>query len=132
MKVIGLLGHLNHSNNGITELLDAHGVGIDYNAELVKTAGINAVVEGVTSKWLVYDFNEDKDDLFRKLISTYHVTHVFVYLVPKQLALLTIRTILTKLCKTGVVVCCHKFHPTYLIPARLDTLMKLAVYDETS
>jgi hypothetical protein len=30
------------------------------------------------------------------------------------------------------VVCCHKFYPEYLTPARRDALMELAVYDKSS
>jgi hypothetical protein len=110
----------------------AHGVGIDYNAELIKTAGINSELEGVNARWLIYNFNDDRADLASQLIMTHQVTHVFVYLVPKQLALRTVRGILTRLCESGVVVCCHKFYPGYLTPARRDVLMELVVYDETS
>jgi len=52
--------------------------------------------------------------------------------VPKQLALQTVRHILTRLCESGVVVCCHKFYPQYLTPARRDIMMDLIVYDQTS
>lgn len=82
--------------------------------------------------WLIYDFNEDQEDIVDQLVNTHHVTHVFVYLTPKQLALPTLRKILTSLCRGGVVVCCYKFFPEYLSPARKDLLMELVVYDETS
>jgi hypothetical protein len=52
---------------------------------------------------LIYDFNDDREDLVSQLIDGHQVTHVFVYLVPKQLALLTVRAILTRLCGSGVV-----------------------------
>jgi hypothetical protein len=111
----------------------AHGVGIDYNASLLETAGINAdKLKDVNIEWLIYNFNDDNEDLVSQLITTHHVTHVFIYLTPKQLALQTVRKILTKLCEGGVVVCCHKFFPLYLKPARRNTLMELVVYDETS
>lgn len=82
--------------------------------------------------WLIYDFNDDQEDLVDQLITAHHVTHVFIYLTPKQLALPTVRKILTRLCQGSVVVCCHKFFPEYLTPARKDLLMELVVYDETS
>ncbi|TVY85111.1 hypothetical protein LSUE1_G000440 [Lachnellula suecica] len=127
--VIGLLSHI----NGLTKSIStANGVGIDYNAELINTAGINSKAAGVNAEWLIYDFNNDLDDLVDQLITTHQVTHVFIYLVPKQLALETVRNILTKLARSGVVLCCHKFFPLYLKPARRDVLMDLVVYDETS
>ncbi|TID26399.1 hypothetical protein E2P81_ATG00876 [Venturia nashicola] len=128
--LIGLLGHI----NALTENSSvAQGVGIDYNAKLIETAGINsALIKGMTIAWLVYDFNDDHEDLVDQLITVHHVTHVFIYLTPKQLALPTVRTILTRLCSNSIVVCCHKFFPEYLTPARRDLLMELAVYDETS
>ncbi|RDI81047.1 hypothetical protein Vi05172_g9011 [Venturia inaequalis] len=109
------------------------GVGIDYNAKLIETAGINsALIKDIKIDWLVYDFNDDKEDLVNQLITAHHVTHVFIYLTPKQLALPTVRSILTRLCAESVVVCCHKFFPEYLTPAGRDELMELVVYDETS
>lgn len=110
----------------------AAGVGIDYDAELIKSAGRKSELENVDAQWLVYNFNDDQDDLVSQLTATHQVTHVFVYLIPKQLALQTVRRILTRLCKSGVVVCCYKFHPQYLTPARRDAVMELVVYDETS
>lgn len=83
-------------------------------------------------EWLIYDFNDDQEDLVNQLIATHLVTHVFIYLTPKQLALPTVRRILTRLCAGGLVVCCHKFFPEYLTPARRDLLMELVVFDETS
>jgi hypothetical protein len=110
----------------------AHGLGIDYNADLIKSAGIKSELEGVSAQWLIYNFNDDQEDLVGQLTNTHHVTHVFIYLVPKQLALQTVRHILTRLCESGVVVCCHKFYPQYLTPARRDIMMDLIVYDQTS
>lgn len=122
---------LDHINVLAKRVTTAHGVGVDYDAALIKSAGMRSELEGVNAEWLIYDFNADEDDLFSQLVA-YHVTHVFVYLVPKQLAMQTVRLILTRLCASGVVVCCHKFHPQYLTPARRDDLMGLVVYDETS
>jgi len=125
--LIGLLGHINSiTHTTITTAI--HGVGIDYNAQLIATAMLNAVSVGESVRWLTYDFNEDQDDLFSQLVA-HNVTHVFVYLVPKQLALRTVRAILTRLCESGVVVCCHKFQPAYLTASRSDTLMDLVVYE---
>jgi hypothetical protein len=124
-----LLDHINAPSDNIAV---AHGVGIDYNAELIESAGTRSQLEGVDVQWLIYNFNDDHDDLVSQLLITHHVTHVFIYLVPKQLALPTVRHILTSLCKSGVVVCCYKFHPRYLTPARHDILMELVVYDERS
>jgi hypothetical protein len=125
-----LLGHINALTSSISV---AHGVGIDYNASLIETAGINsALIKGMNIEWLIYDFNDDQEDLVNQLITTHHVTHVFIYLTPKQLALQTVRKILTRLCGGGVMVCCHKFFPGYLTPARRDLLMELVVYDKTS
>jgi len=127
--VISLLGHINSSSNIIPTVT---GVGIDYDAALIKSAGINSKIKDVDAQWLIYDFNDDDDDLVNQLINIHQVTHVFIALVPKQLALLTVRSILTRLCESGVVVCCYKFHPGYLTPARSDILMDLVVYDKTS
>lgn len=128
--LIGLLGHINRITH-TTSSTAVHGVGIDYNAAPIKTATVNAVSAGEHVYWLTYDFNEDREDLFGQL-TRQHVTHVFVYLVPKQLALRTVRQILTRLCESGVVVCCHKFQPGYLTPTRRDTLMDLVVYERTT
>ncbi|KAJ7765503.1 hypothetical protein DFH07DRAFT_810851 [Mycena maculata] len=127
--LIGLLAHINRITH-TTSTTAVRGVGIDYNAALIKTATLNAISAGEHVQWLTYDFNEDRDDLFAQLAHQ-HVTHVFVYLVPKQLALQTVRRILTRLCESGVVVCCHKFQPTYLTGTRRDTLMDLVVYERT-
>ncbi|KAJ7146591.1 hypothetical protein C8R44DRAFT_17043 [Mycena epipterygia] len=124
--LISLLSHIN-SITHTTSATAVHGVGIDYNAGLIETAALNAVSAGEHVRWLTYDFNEDREDLCGQL-ARQHVTHVFVYLVPKQLALGTVRGILTRLCESGVVVCCHKFQPTYLTATRRDTLMDLVVY----
>jgi ubiquinone/menaquinone biosynthesis C-methylase UbiE len=125
--LISLLGHIN-SITQTTSKTAVRGVGIDYNAQLIATATLNAVTEGESVRWLTYDFNEDQTDLVSQLVA-YHVTHVFVYLVPQQLALQTVRGILTRLCESGVVVCCHKFQPTYLTATRCDKLMDLCVYE---
>lgn len=125
--LIGLLSHLNTITQTTTETA-IHGVGIDYNAQLIETATVNAVAVGKSVRWLTYDFNEDLDDLAAQLLAL-DVTHVFVYLVPKQLALQTVRGILTRLYERGVVVCCHKFLPAYLTASRRDDLMNLAVYE---
>ena len=125
--VISLLDHINETSNSI-----ATGVGIDYDTALIKSAGVASEIRGVDSQWLVYDFNDDQDDLVNQLINIHQVTHVFIALVPKQLALLTVRGILTRLCESGVVVCCYKFHPLYLTPVKRDVLMDLVVYDRTS
>lgn len=133
--LIGLLGHIN--TTPVPSLKPSltlpttiiAGLGIDYNASLIATAGLNAITEGVSASWLVYDFNEDSSDLSAQLEER-GVTHVFVYLVPKQLALATVRGILTKLWEGGVCVCCHKFQPGYLVAARRDVVMDLVVYEK--
>ncbi|RDW92639.1 hypothetical protein BP5796_02033 [Coleophoma crateriformis] len=127
--LIGLLGHIDSHTLGATT---ARGIGVDYNAELIKDASTRSISEGINATWIVYDFNNDEEDLASLLMNTHHVTHVFIYLVPKQLMMQTVRRILTRLCASGVVVCCHKFFPAYLTPARCDTRMELMVYDETS
>lgn len=128
-QVLGLLSHINKLNS--PDIIAANGVGVDYNAELIENAGVRSKLEGIEAKWLVYDFNSDEDDIVNQLKALL-VTHVFIYLTPKQMALSTVRKILTRLCRSGVVVCCHKFFPLYLTPARRDLVMELAVYDETS
>lgn len=87
-QVIGLLGHINGVANNLTT---AQGIGIDYNAELIKTAGLNSNTQGAKAEWLIYNFNDDQDDLGSTLINAHQVTHVFIYLVPKQLAMPTVR-----------------------------------------
>lgn len=123
-----LINLLQHINSKISN--PVHGVGIDYNAGLIKTATVNALSAGQSVKWLTYDFNEDRDDLSGQLASDL-VTHVFVYLVPKQLALKTVRRILTRLYESGVIICCHKFQPSYLEATRKDELMNLVVYSQS-
>ncbi|KAJ7262861.1 hypothetical protein C8J57DRAFT_1334024 [Mycena rebaudengoi] len=127
--LIGLLGHIN-SITHTTSTTAIRGVGIDYDAALTKTAVLNAKSAGENVCWLTYDFNADEDDLFGQLARK-HVTHVFVYLVPKQLARLTVRRILTQLCESGLMVCCHKFQPEYFTATRRDTLPDLVVYERT-
>ncbi|KAF8217204.1 hypothetical protein K438DRAFT_1798434 [Mycena galopus ATCC 62051] len=124
--IIGLLGRVNDMHP--TRTVAVRGVGVDYNGGLIKTAALNAVSAGVHVSWLTYDFNEDLDDLCGQL-GRQNVTHLFVYLVPKQLALRTVRRILTRLHESGVVVCCHKFQPDYLTATRRDMLMDLVVYE---
>ncbi|KAJ7721035.1 hypothetical protein B0H16DRAFT_379531 [Mycena metata] len=123
--LISLLAHLNRDSARTTAV---HGFGVDYNAALLETAALNAVSAGEIIRWLAYDFNADTNDLCAQLVLA-RVTHVFVYLVPKQLALQTVRAILERLCENGVVVCCHKFQPKYLTPTRRDSLMDLVVYE---
>jgi len=125
--LIGLLTYINTLTK-TTINTAVHGLGIDYNAELIKTATINAISAGESAQWLTYDFNEDQNDLFGQLL-VQGVTHVFVYLVPKQLALKTVRRLLTRLCESGVMVCCHKFQPAYLRATSTDALMDLVVYE---
>lgn len=127
--LIGLLRHLNLPPSLPTAV---QGLGIDYNAPLIATATINALDARQVAAWLVYDFNADLEDLAAQL-ERRGVTHVFVYLVPKQLALPTVRSILERLVEGGVCVCCHKFQPRYLVASRTDALMDLVVYErETS
>lgn len=121
--LIGLLAHVNLAN-----LSTVHGVGVDYDPELVKVGKADALAAGETVAWMVYDFNEDRDDIVAQL-GLHGVTHVFCYLVPKQLALPTVRRILTRLWEGGVCICCHKFQPTYLTPTRTDELLNLVVYE---
>jgi len=64
---------------------------------------VQSTLQNVNASWLIYDFNDNREDLVSQLIDGHQVTHVFVYLVPKQLALLTVRAILTRLCGSGVV-----------------------------
>lgn len=126
--LIGLLKHINAISRQATATTSPIlGVGVDYNAEMIAVATTNAVSEGESVKWLTYDFNLDKSDLVGQL-NILHVTHVFVYLVPKQLALDTVRGILTKLQENGIVICCHKFQPTYLTAVKRDVLMDLVLY----
>ncbi|KAK0103258.1 hypothetical protein ONS95_005292 [Cadophora gregata] len=86
--VLGLLGHINSPKSNLST---AQGVGIDYNAELIKTAGINSNTQGAKAEWLIYNFNDDQDDVASTLIDTHQITHMFIYLVPKQLAMPTVR-----------------------------------------
>lgn len=135
--LIGLLTHLNRPSLPVHSLTTpipqpylSTGFGIDYNATLIATATLNALTSNQPSSWLVYDFNLDADNLFSK-IQAKGVTHVFIYLVPKQLELKTVRRLLERLVEEGVCVCCHKFQPAYL-EARLrrrDALMDLCVYE---
>ena len=78
----------------------AKGIGIDYSPTLLSTALDSSKTANLPITWLLYDFNSDAHDLFAQLMAL-HVTHVFVYLVPKQLALKTVRGILTRLCGKG-------------------------------
>lgn len=123
--VVGLLGHLNTGSR----LTAVEGVGVDYDAALIRSATLNSGSAGVKVDWLIYDFNKDEDDLVNQLIDIHHITHLFIYLLPKQLALPTVRAILTRLWESGVVVCCHKYHPLYLTGVRFDKLMELVVYE---
>ena len=122
--LIDLLQHITK-----TAPLTTSGFGIDYSASLIATAILNAATAGEKAQWLVYDFNLDEDDLFGQM-GKEGVTHMFVYLVPQQLALKTVRTLLMRLCESGVVICCHKFQPACLGAWRLgeDELMDLVVY----
>lgn len=122
--LIGLLGHCNTPS-----LSRVGGVGVDYDPSFITTAGVNSVAKGESVDWITYDFNADLDDLVAKLLLL-GVTHVFTYLVPKQLALLTVRTILMRLWESGVSICCHKFQPLYFEATRTDVLMDLAVYEK--
>jgi hypothetical protein len=133
-SVLSLLRHINTPNpiSGRLCRPPATGVGVDYDADLIKTAGLESTRQKLSVDWLIYDFNADLEDIVGQLLSAHNVTHVFVALVPKQLALPSVRKILTSLCKRGALVCCYKYHPLYLKAARSDELMNLVVYDETS
>ncbi|CAG8974367.1 hypothetical protein HYALB_00011299 [Hymenoscyphus albidus] len=128
--VIGLLSHINKLNS--SDIVAANGVGVDYDAALIDDAGLKSKLEGVDAKWLVYDFNADENDIVTQLVTNHLVTHVFIYLTPKQLALPTVRKILTRFCGSKMVVCCYKYFPLYLKPVRRDLVMDLVVFDETS
>ncbi|KAK4693381.1 hypothetical protein P7C70_g8934, partial [Phenoliferia sp. Uapishka_3] len=128
--LIGMLRHLNSFPHS-TPTSSVHGFGVDYNESLISTATTNAKTAKQEANWLVYDFNADSDDLFSQL-ERQGVTHVFVYLVPKQLALATVRGILEKLVASGVCVCCHKFQPQYLVETRRDILMDLVAYERAA
>ncbi|KAG0651307.1 hypothetical protein D0Z07_1800 [Hyphodiscus hymeniophilus] len=123
--LIGLLRHITK-----TAPLTTSGFGIDYNASLIATATLNAVAAGEKAHWLVYDFNLDEDDLFTQ-IGKEGVTHMFVYLIPKQLALKTVKSLLMRLCESGVMICCHKFQPACLGSWKTasNDLMDLVVYE---
>lgn len=123
-----LIGLLRHVNNISVASLPIYGFGIDYDPALIATATVNSIAATQTASWLVYDFNLDTDDLFSKIAAA-GVTHVFMYLVPKQLALGTVRLLVERLWESGVVICCHKFLPEYLNVARSDLLMNLCVYE---
>jgi hypothetical protein len=128
-----MLRHINtQKSTSNIKRLAATGVGIDYDAELIKTAGLESAKQLIDAQWLIYDFNADLDDIVNQLLTIHKVTHVFVGLVPRQLALPTLRSILTRLCCAGVTVCCYKYHPLYLKPARSNVLMNLVVYDDSS
>lgn len=94
--LINLLNHLNTDNNTFTAV---HGVGVDYDAQLIKSAAIRSGSAGQSVQWLEYDFNEDLKDLASQLIHVHHITHMFIYLLPKQLELQKVRQILTRLCE---------------------------------
>jgi SAM-dependent methyltransferase len=126
--LIGMLTHLNSLSSPATAIT---GVGIDYSPSLIATASSNAVLASQSLEWLTYDFNLDEADLVAQL-QALGVTHTFVYLVPKQLALKTVRNILVKLWESGVVVCCHKFQPEYLKAKRSDVIMDLAAYEQVT
>jgi hypothetical protein len=137
LLVLGLLRYINTTSLTATTTSGflcplATGVGIDYDPELIKTAGIESARQKIDVDWLVYDFNADLGDIVTQLLHVHSVTHVFVGLVPKQLALSAVKKILTRLCEGGALVCSYKYHPVYLKAARSDALMNLAVYDETS
>jgi hypothetical protein len=127
---------LRHINTAIptssANRLATKGVGIDYDAKLIKTAGLESTKHNIDVQWIIYDFNADLDDIVNQLLTVHKVTHVFVGLVPRQLALPTLQNILTRLCSGGVTVCCYKYHPLYLKPARSNVLMNLVVYDDSS
>jgi hypothetical protein len=131
-SVLSLLRHINTPNSKRLSRPPATGVGVDYDADLIKTAGIESTRQTLSVDWLVYDFNADLKDIVGQLLDAHNVTHVFVALVPKQLALPAVRKILTGLCERGALVCCYKYHPLYLKAARSDVLMNLVVYDKTS
>ena len=94
--LVNLLSHLNTDNCSITAV---HGVGVDYDAQLIKSAAVRSGSAGQHIRWLEYDFNEDLSDIASQLLDIHHVTHVFVYLLPKQLELQKVRKILTRLCE---------------------------------
>ncbi|KAF1965554.1 hypothetical protein BU23DRAFT_561008 [Bimuria novae-zelandiae CBS 107.79] len=136
--LISLLRHINTfktatpSNAIDSPRPQATGVGIDYSPALIEAAILASEKQAVHVAWRIYDFNADLDDIVNQLLTVQHVTHVFVYLTPKQLALPTVHNILVGLCKGGVMVCCYKYHPLYLKAARSDKLMELVVFDASS
>ena len=94
-----LVNLLNHLNTDSCSISAVHGVGIDYDAQLIQSAIDRSCSAGQSVQWLKYDFNEDKSDLASQLLDIYHITHVFIYLLPKQLELDKVRRILTRLCE---------------------------------
>jgi len=94
--LVNLLNHLNTDSCSITAV---HGVGVDYDTQLIKSAAVRSASAGQSVQWLEYDFNEDLSDLASQLLDIHHVTHVFIYLLPKQLELQKVRQILIRLCE---------------------------------
>lgn len=94
--LVNLLNHLNIDSCSITAV---HGVGVDYDAQLIKSAAVRSGSAGQIIQWLEYDFNEDLSDIASQLLDIHHITHVFIYLLPKQLELQKVRQILTRLCE---------------------------------
>ena len=89
-----MLRHINTTTpTSSTKRLTATGVGIDYDADLIKTAGLESTKQNIDVQWMIYDFNADLDDIVNQLLTVHQVTHVFVGLVPRQLALPTLEYI---------------------------------------
>lgn len=131
--LLSLLAHVNRIQAELDLLPPpppVHGVGVDYDPALIAAAARDAAAAGVEAEvaWLTYDFNADEENLVGQLLEL-KVTHVFAYLVPKQLALGTVRGILEGLRRAGVVVCAYRYHPGYLEAVRVDEVMGLEVYE---
>jgi hypothetical protein len=63
-----MLRHINTATpTSSANRLATKGVGIDYDAKLIKTAGLESTKHNIDVQWIVYDFNADLDDIVNQL-----------------------------------------------------------------
>jgi hypothetical protein len=118
--------------NDKTSSIDIRGIGIDYNSSFIETAQQHARSVNVKATYIQYDFNSDRNNIAEELITAYHITNCYAYLVPKQLSLPTVRSLLLQLINADVLICCYKFYPAYLPLLQEDKRMELCLYGKAA
>ena len=106
-----------------------NGIGIDYSEQLLHQAEQNTKQYNLHGSitYIQYNFNYNSYNILQELLQ-YNTTHVYIYLVPKQLNLSSIKYLLLQLIQYNIYIICYHFQPTYLPLIQSNNTMNLCIY----